>query len=111
MKQKIKKLEDKLEKVGSYRRIVKFVYACIYLMCVFMQDSSKISDMTKECEDSTNLIPKLQENIPKLQKVLLDEEKALDEIKEKAKGVLCLGSYAPNNDVLVTLAASLTTLQ
>lgn len=56
---------------------------------VFMQDSSKISDMTKECEDSRNLIPKLQENIPKLQKVLLDEEKALEEIKEKAKGVLC----------------------
>ncbi|ESQ32611.1 hypothetical protein EUTSA_v10003529mg [Eutrema salsugineum] len=62
MKQKIKKLEDKLEK-----------------------DSSKISDLTKECEDSKNLIPKLQEDIPKLQKVLVNEEKALEEIKEKAK--------------------------
>lgn len=53
-----------------------------------MQDSSKIGDMTKESEDSRNRIPKLQENIPKLQKVLLDEEKALEEIKEIAKGVL-----------------------
>jgi structural maintenance of chromosome 4 len=62
VKQKIKKLEDKLEK-----------------------DSSKIGDMTKESEDSSNLIPKLQENIPKLQKVLLDEEKKLEEIKAIAK--------------------------
>ncbi|WZZ01622.1 hypothetical protein YC2023_073950 [Brassica napus] len=62
VKQKIKKLEDKLQK-----------------------DSSKINDLTKECEDSRDLIPKLQENIPKLQEVLVDEEKALEEIKEKAK--------------------------
>ncbi|XP_010528339.1 PREDICTED: structural maintenance of chromosomes protein 4 [Tarenaya hassleriana] len=62
MKQKIKKLEDKLDK-----------------------DSAKINDLTKECDDSTNLIPKLQEDIPKLQKVLSDEEKTLDEIKEKSK--------------------------
>lgn len=55
-----------------------------------MQDSSKISDLTKECEDTRDLIPKLQENIPKLQKVLVDEEKALEEIKEKAKGVFLL---------------------
>lgn len=52
-----------------------------------MQDSSKINDLTKECEDSRNLIPELQENIPKLQEVLVDEEKVLEEIKEKAKGV------------------------
>lgn len=86
MKQKIKKLEDKLEKVGSYKKD-KLIAVYIYLTCVFMQDSSKISDLTKECEDSRNLIPKLEENIPKLQKVLVDEEKALEEIKEKAKGV------------------------
>ncbi|XP_035550219.1 structural maintenance of chromosomes protein 4 [Juglans regia] len=62
MKQKIKKLEDKLEK-----------------------DSSKAVDLEKECEDSTNLIPIFEENIPKLQKLLLDEEKVLEEIKENSK--------------------------
>ncbi|GAA0146311.1 hypothetical protein LIER_06300 [Lithospermum erythrorhizon] len=62
LKQKIKKLEDKLEK-----------------------DSSKISDITKESEDSTILIPRLEEEIPKLEKVLLDEEKVLEELKDKAK--------------------------
>lgn len=60
-----------------------------------MQDSSKINDLTKECEDSRNLIPELQENIPKLQEVLVNEEKALEEIKEKAKGVFFIVSYAP----------------
>jgi structural maintenance of chromosome 4 len=38
--------------------------------------------LEKECENSTNLIPKLEENIPKLQKFLLDEEKVLEEIKD-----------------------------
>lgn len=60
-----------------------------------MQDSSKINDLTKECEDSRILIPELQENIPKLQEVLVNEEKALEEIKEKAKGVFIIVSYAP----------------
>lgn len=58
-----------------------------------MQDSSKINDLTKECEDSRNLIPELQENIPKLQEVLVNEEKALEDIKEKAKGV----TFLPNS--------------
>lgn len=62
MKQKIKKLEDKLEK-----------------------DSSKIIELEKECETSTDLIPKLEESIPKLQKLLLDEEKVLEEIKDNSK--------------------------
>ncbi|XP_015583967.1 structural maintenance of chromosomes protein 4 [Ricinus communis] len=61
-KQKIKKLEDKLEK-----------------------DSSKIDDLTKECEDSTNLIPKLEDDVPKLQKLLVDEERVLEDIVENAK--------------------------
>ncbi|XP_030953197.1 structural maintenance of chromosomes protein 4 [Quercus lobata] len=62
MKQKIKKLEDKLEK-----------------------DSTKINDLEKECENSKNLIPEFEESIPKLQKLLLDEEKVLEEIKENSK--------------------------
>ncbi|KAK4417662.1 Structural maintenance of chromosomes protein 4 [Sesamum alatum] len=62
LKQKIKKLDDKLEK-----------------------DSTKIADLTKECEESTNLIPRLEEDIPKLQKLLVDEEKILEEIKENSK--------------------------
>ncbi|XP_020239065.1 structural maintenance of chromosomes protein 4 [Cajanus cajan] len=60
--QKIKKLEDKLEK-----------------------DSSKIEALVKEGEESTDLIPKLEDNIPKLQKLLLDEEKVLEEITESSK--------------------------
>ncbi|XP_021736363.1 structural maintenance of chromosomes protein 4-like isoform X1 [Chenopodium quinoa] len=63
MKQKIKKLEDKIEK-----------------------DSSKINDFTKDCENATQAIPKLEEDIPKLQKRLVEEEKVLEEIKEKSKG-------------------------
>ncbi|KAL3622702.1 Structural maintenance of chromosomes protein 4 [Castilleja foliolosa] len=62
LKQKIKKLDDKIEK-----------------------DSNKIADLTKECEDSTILIPQLEEDIPKLQKRLVDEERVLEEIKEHAK--------------------------
>ncbi|KAK4393111.1 Structural maintenance of chromosomes protein 4 [Sesamum angolense] len=62
LKQKIKKLDDKLEK-----------------------DSTKITDLTKECEESTNLIPCLEEDIPKLQKLLVEEEKILEEIKENSK--------------------------
>ncbi|KAL0450548.1 UNVERIFIED_CONTAM: Structural maintenance of chromosomes protein 4 [Sesamum latifolium] len=62
LKQKIKKLDDKLEK-----------------------DSTKIADLTKECEESTDLIPRLEEDIPKLQKLLVDEEKILEEIKENSK--------------------------
>lgn len=53
---------------------------------LYLQDSSKIDDLTKECEDSTNQIPKLEDSIPKLQKLLLDEDKLLDEMKENAKG-------------------------
>ncbi|WVZ15351.1 hypothetical protein V8G54_012917 [Vigna mungo] len=62
--QKIKKLEDKVEK-----------------------DSSKIEALIKEGEESTDLIPKLEDNIPRLQKLLLDEEKILDEITESSKAV------------------------
>ncbi|XP_073219945.1 structural maintenance of chromosomes protein 4 isoform X2 [Cicer arietinum] len=62
MTQKIKKLEDKVEK-----------------------DSSRIETHVKEGEDSNNLLPKLEDNIPKLQKLLLDEEKVLEEITESSK--------------------------
>ncbi|XP_050230280.1 structural maintenance of chromosomes protein 4-like [Mercurialis annua] len=61
-KQKVKKLEDKLQK-----------------------DSTKIDDLTKDCEDSTNMIPKLEEDIPKLQKLLVDEERVLEDIIENSK--------------------------
>ncbi|CAK9163731.1 unnamed protein product [Ilex paraguariensis] len=64
MKQKIKKLDEKVDK-----------------------DSIKITEIRKECEESTNLIPQLEEDIPKLQKLFLDEEKFLEEIKENSKGV------------------------
>ncbi|KAK1305515.1 Structural maintenance of chromosomes protein 4 [Acorus calamus] len=62
MKQKIKKLDNKLEK-----------------------DSSVIEKTVKESEDSTNLIPELEVKIPKLQQLLQDEEKILEEIMESSK--------------------------
>ncbi|GAU35501.1 hypothetical protein TSUD_155320 [Trifolium subterraneum] len=62
MNQKIKKLEDKVQK-----------------------DSSRIETLVKEGEDSNDMIPKLEDNIPKLQKLLLDEEKVLEEITESSK--------------------------
>nr|XP_029121753.1 structural maintenance of chromosomes protein 4 isoform X2 [Elaeis guineensis] len=62
LKQKIKKIENKLEK-----------------------DTSKIDELLKENEKSSNLIPKLEQEIPKLQQLLMDEEKILEEIKESSK--------------------------
>lgn len=62
MKQKIKKLEEKVKK-----------------------DSSRIDDLTKESENSRDLIPKLEKKIIELQKLLQDEEKILEEIKENSK--------------------------
>lgn len=50
------------------------------------QDSSKIEALVKEGKDSNDLIPKLEDKIPKLQKLLLDEEKVLEEITESSKG-------------------------
>lgn len=70
--------------------VMKIVYVPHLTFALYLQDSSKIDDLTKECEDSTNQIPKLEDNIPKLQKLLLDEEKLLEEIKENAKGCLSL---------------------
>ncbi|KAL3378731.1 hypothetical protein AABB24_004580 [Solanum stoloniferum] len=62
LKQKIKKLTDKIDK-----------------------DSRKIADTTNECEESANLIPKLEKDIPSLQQLLVGEEKFLEEIKENSK--------------------------
>ncbi|MED6144954.1 hypothetical protein PIB30_020426 [Stylosanthes scabra] len=60
--QKIKKLADKVEK-----------------------DSAKHDALVKEGENSADLIPKLEGNIPKLQQLLLDEEKILEEIIDSSK--------------------------
>lgn len=63
IKQKIKKLDDKIEK-----------------------DSSKINDLTNERDNAIIMIPKLEGDIPELQKQLSEEEKILEEIKENSKG-------------------------
>ena len=55
---------------------------------LLLQDSSKIDGITKDCADSTNQIPRLEEDIPKLQNLLLKEEKVLEEIKENSKGAV-----------------------
>ncbi|GJX53387.1 structural maintenance of chromosomes protein 4, partial [Tanacetum coccineum] len=62
VKQKIKKMEEKAEK-----------------------DTAKITEITRQSEESTDLIPKLEEDIPKLQKKLFDEDKILEEILESSK--------------------------
>lgn len=53
---------------------------------VFLQDSLKIEEVIKETEDSKILIPELEEEIPKLQQLLLNEEKILEDIKDQSKG-------------------------
>lgn len=62
---------------------------------LLLQDSSKIEHLTKECEESTNMIPKLEDDIPKLQKLLLDEERVLEDIVENSKG--CVLSLVVHN--------------
>ncbi|PKU62666.1 Structural maintenance of chromosomes protein 4 [Dendrobium catenatum] len=62
LKQKIKKSDDKLKK-----------------------DSSKIDEIKKDNEESSFFIPKLEEEIPKLQQLLQNEEKILEEIIESSK--------------------------
>lgn len=53
------------------------------LLC---QDSAKIVDIEKECENSEILIPKLEESIPELQKLLVEEERVLEAVIEHSKG-------------------------
>lgn len=66
----------------------------MHLIYFFLfQDSSKVEALVKECEESTNMIPKLEDTIPKLQKMLLDEEKVLEEIKESSKGEVLSFSF------------------
>jgi len=89
--QKIRKLEDKLEKVEGSHSLLQLklcVHGHLILLFLLCQDSSKIEALIKEGEESTDLIPKLEDNIPKLQKLLLDEEKILEEITESSKGGL-----------------------
>lgn len=85
MKQKIKKLTDKIEKVGNLEFLVCWVHVNLHIFLP-IQDSSKMEDLKKESENSTALIPKLEANIPELQKLLVEEEKVLDEVVENSKG-------------------------
>lgn len=76
----------RLEEIIVY--LSEYIHACVMhlIHLVPFQDSLKVEALVKECEDSASLIPKLEDSIPKLQKLLLDEEKVLDEIKESSKG-------------------------
>ncbi|KAI4297611.1 hypothetical protein L6164_037495 [Bauhinia variegata] len=76
LNQKIKKIEDKFEK-----------------------DSTKVEALLKEYDESKNLIPKLEDSIPKLQKLLLDEEKILEEIKESSNGRVLSSTFPGNWEV------------
>lgn len=85
MKQKIKKLSDKLEKVSNVHYLFYWTNALAKNL-VPIQDSSKIEDLKKESENSAILIPKLEESIPESQKLLVEEEKVLEEVIENSKG-------------------------
>ena len=84
MKQKIKKLMDKFEKVDQI--LIPMGQMHVSHTLRLCQDSSKIVDIEKESEKSAILIPKLEENIPELQKLLVEEEKVLEEVIEHSKG-------------------------
>lgn len=62
--------------------------------------------------DSTNIIPKLEENIPNLEKLLASEEAVLEEIKENSKGDTYSVILVKNRIVLQTICfgASLSML-
>ncbi|OAY83225.1 Structural maintenance of chromosomes protein 4 [Ananas comosus] len=75
LKQKIKKLDDKVEKAPMTSFSSMF----------FLQDASKLDESMKDIDESSNLIPKLEGEIPKLQQLLLAEEKLLEEIKESSR--------------------------
>jgi hypothetical protein len=53
---------------------------------MLLQDVAKIEGSTKEVEESSNLIPQLEEEIPKLQEQFNQEEKVLEQIKESSRG-------------------------
>ncbi|CAK9162198.1 unnamed protein product [Ilex paraguariensis] len=72
MKQKIKELDEKVDKY-----------------------STKITDITKECEESTNLISQLEEDIPKLQKLFLDEENVLRKLRRTPKLAKVIAELEP----------------
>ncbi|KAK4766885.1 hypothetical protein SAY86_014636 [Trapa natans] len=46
---------------------------------------SKIKELQKECEISSHMIPKIEDNIPKLEILLAEEEVVLEKIKENSK--------------------------
>ena len=56
------------------------------LSFILFQDVAKIEGSTKEIEESSNLIPQLEEEIPKLQERFNQEEKVLEQIKESSRG-------------------------
>lgn len=91
MNQKIKKLAEKVEKVWGRCSLLQLIIPTngapySFVLNFLFQDSSKIEALEKECEESINMIPKLEDAIPRLQKSLLDEEKVLEEIKGSSKG-------------------------
>lgn len=88
VEQKIKNLNDKLEKVKERHSLLEVKTVSSHTFSLQLQDSSKIDDREKDCKNSTNQIPKLEENIPQLQKLLLLEEKVLEEIVENSKGCI-----------------------
>lgn len=79
---------------------IRLIHAS-YIKFLF-QDSVKINDITKESEEAAGLIPQLEDEIPKLQKLLADEESVLEEIKENSKGSMVFYDHmAYNGEIFV----------
>ncbi|KAG5540030.1 hypothetical protein RHGRI_020310 [Rhododendron griersonianum] len=78
-------LKTKREEIRKCNKELKEREAFHMKLMAKVEDSSKIDDITKDCADSTNMIPQLEEDIPKLQNLLSEQEKVLEEIKENSK--------------------------
>ena len=80
--QKIKKLEDKLEKVEKQVIVQCNETYNSFVSTLYVRIHPKLKPLWKRARNP------LMDNIPKLQKLLLDEEKILDEITKSSKGGL-----------------------
>ena len=79
-------MDDNLPYFEFIVEVTTLISILEFLISETMLSIPKLEALIKKGEESTVLIPKLEDNIPKLQKLLLDEEKVLEEITESSKG-------------------------
>ncbi len=104
LKQKLKKLEEKIAKVitlptstlvcvvknfaipDSFSYLTSISVSTCVVLSHWDQDTAKIQEVEKETEEATVVIPKMEAEIVKLTQKLGEEEKVLEEIQENCKG-------------------------